>query len=376
MGLIVNPVAGVGGPIALKGSDDRAQIERAVAEGAACKAGERARRCLTHLLDKLAGAGSLRISTCPGAMGESVVAGLVCNLNTLELPRREFSVAADTRAAAAWMREQGIDLLLFAGGDGTARDIYDAVGESVPVLGVPAGVKMHSGVFAVSPEAAGEVLFAMMSGQLVDLRNREVRDIDETGLREGRVRSRYYGQLRTPEFGHYVQSTKLGGREVEALVVDEIVADLRERLQDDLICLVGAGTTTATLMAELGLPATLLGVDVIQGDDLLSTDATAADLESLLDAHRGPAVAIVSITRGQGSLFGRGNQQFSPAVLRRLGRDNIWALATKTKITELGGRPLLMDSNDPQLDRDWSGYISVITGYHDRILYPLGSNLF
>ena len=136
--------------------------------------------------------------------------------------------------------------------------------------------------------------------------------------------------------------------------------------------MIGAGTTPKALMNELGLHNSLLGVDVVLDEQLVAKDQSATELEALVVDHPGPVVVILSITGGQGSLIGRGNQQLSPAVLRRVGRDNVWVLATKTKIRELEGRPLLMDSNDVQLDREWSGYIEVTTGYHDRILYPLG----
>lgn len=372
LGLIVNPWAGIGGPAGLKGSDDRALVEQALAGGAERRAAGRAQRCLKQL--HLTRGDMLTVLTCGGVMGEDEVRAAGFDPQVVFTCNETDSLASDTQQAARLLMEAGVDLLLFVGGDGTARDICAAVGENLPVLGIPSGVKMHSGVFAISPEGAAEVVLSMMSGDLVDLRLQEVRDIDESAFREGVVKSRFYGEMQVPECGHFVQSTKDGGREVEELVLDDIAADLRERLESDVYYLVGAGTTPRALMEELQLPNTLLGIDVICNEELVTADLSGPQLEALLEGFEGKVVIILSITGGQGSLIGRGNQQLTPNVLKRVGRENVWVLATKSKIKALEGRPLLMDSNDLQLDEDWRGYIPVITGYHDQILYPLGTH--
>ena len=369
LGLVVNPMAGIGGPAGLKGSDDRALVDEALEQGAEKRAAARVVRCLERLMELSPNA--VHLVTADGVMGQEYAEAASIPAQVVYGPGESTS-AEDTRNAVTALIGAGIDLLLFVGGDGTARDVCAVIEDRVPVLGIPSGVKMHSGVYAISPEAAAEVVNAAVHGNLVDLRLQEVRDIDETAFREGVVKSRYFGEMKVPEFGHFVQGTKNGGREVEELVLDDIAADLRERMEPDTLYLIGAGTTPKALMDELGLHNSLLGVDVVLDEQLVAKDQSAAELEALVVGHSGPVVVILSITGGQGSLIGRGNQQLSPAVLRRVGRDNVWVLATKTKIRELEGRPLLMDSNDVQLDREWSGYIEVTTGYHDRILYPLG----
>lgn len=371
LGLIVNPLAGVGGPAGLKGSDDRELVDQALNSGAHKRAAERLLRCLEKLSQLCFD--SVSLVTAAGVMGETsaLAAGFSPQVSYQCLDQTN-TCAEDTKNAVKTLIEASIDMLVFVGGDGTARDVCSVVGDRLPVLGIPSGVKMHSGVFAVSPEAAAEVITAAVKGELVDIRLQEVRDIDEAALRQGSVKSRFFGELLVPEFGHFVQGTKNGGQEVEELVLDDIAADLRERLDRDVLYLVGAGTTPKALMDELQLPNTLLGVDVIENDSLLAADQSAFQLEQRLDAYAGKVVAILSITGGQGALIGRGNQQLSPKVLRRIGRDNIWVLATKSKIAQLEGRPLLMDSNDLELDNDWTGYIDVTTGYHDHIYYPLG----
>ena len=224
----------------------------------------------------------------------------------------------------------------------------------------------------MTPEAAGEVVCRLVRADLVDVRRQEVRDIDEDAFRQGRVMSRYYGELLVPEEGRFMQQVKDGGREVEALVVDEIADTLMEEMEDDTLYLVGPGSTTAGLMAAMGLDNTLLGVDMVRNRQLLAGDVSAGQIEQALGGFSGPVSIIITPIGGQGMLLGRGNQQLTPAIIRRAGRDNLIVVATKTKITELGGRPLMVDSNDPQLDRELAGYVPVLTGYRDRILYPIG----
>ncbi len=286
-------------------------------------------------------------------------------------PASDPSTPADTRAAAQALAACDIDVLVFAGGDGTARDVLDAVADSIAVLGIPSGVKMHSGVYAVSPEAAGELLARLARAGLVNVQLREVRDIDEEAFREGVVKACYYGELLTPEEGHFLQHTKVAGMESEELVAQDIAADIVEGMDSHTLYLIGPGSTTAAIMEQLQLPNTLLGVDAIRDGVLLLSDAGEAALLDLLRETNGPAHIIVTAIGGQGHIFGRGNQQFGPGVIQAVGLDNITVVAGKGKISALQGRALLVDSNDPELDRALCGYRRVVTGYHDEILYPV-----
>lgn len=368
LGLIVNPLAGIGGPVGLKGSDGATIVSEAFARGGEKRSPQRAQRALQQLADYRE---KLEVYCFSGEMGEDEArsAGFEptvvghCNVET---------TAADTEAAAQALRQHGVDLILFAGGDGTARNIFNAVGVSQPVLGVPAGVKMHSGVYAVSPEAAGEIVKLLIDGQLVSIREQEVRDIDEEAFRQGVVKAKYCGELLVPEEGRFLQQVKNGGREVEELVLTDIAAELIENMEADTLYIVGPGSTTRAVMEELELENTLLGVDLVLDQQLLASDVSGPELEQALEQHSGPVRAIITVIGGQGHLIGRGNQQLTPKVLRRLGKDNIDVIATKTKILALNGRPLLVDSNDPELDKAFKGYIRVITGYRDYIMYPVG----
>ena len=374
IGLLVNPVAGLGGALAMKGSDGAEVRERvtAMTDEQRARAQHRAGRALAPLQ---AVADRIRLLTVPGVMGEDAAreAGLDVSLVQDWRTGEDLTTAADTRAAARALVAQGADLLVFAGGDGTARDVYDAVGDRFPVLGIPAGVKMHSGVFAVSPEAAGELLVLLARGGLVGMQAREVRDIDEDAFRKGVVRARFYGELRVPGEGRYLQHTKVGGRESHELVAAEIAAWLAETMAPGTTYLVGPGSTTAAVMETLGLPNTLLGVDIVRDRELVASDVDEAGILAALADAPGDAHIVVTVIGGQGHVFGRGNQQFSPAVIRRVGVDNITIVAAKSKITALDGRPLLVDTNDPELDRMLAGLREVLTGYDDHILYRVSA---
>jgi predicted polyphosphate/ATP-dependent NAD kinase len=366
IGLIINPFAGLGGSVGLKGSDGDDIVAEAIHRGARPRAQLRARQALELLIPY---AENLHFYGYDGSMGGDLLAELGLPLTLLGQPASRDSTAQDTRKLAQELLRQNVDIVVFAGGDGTARDIYDVVGEHIPVLGIPAGVKMHSGVFGMSPQAAGQVLQQLVTGGLVDVAPGEVRDIDEQGLREGRLGSRYYGELLVPAEGRFLQRTKVSGQEVEELVVADMAAEVVRQIEDDVLYLVGPGTTANAVLDELGLPATLLGVDVVLNQQLLASDATGPQLVELLDSHQGEACLIIGVAGGQGHMLGRGNQQLGPELLRRVGIKNIIVLATKTKLKALEGRPLLVDTGDEQLDQQLCGFRRIITGYSDSVMY-------
>ena len=365
LGLIINPLAGLGGSVGLKGSDG--QAERAMALGAAPQAMHRATTALTELLpqrDKLV------VYTVAGDMGQSVCEALGFNYQLLYTPDTWPSTAEDTETAATLLAEHGVDLLLFAGGDGTARNICAAVGEHTTVLGIPAGVKIHSGVYAISPQAAGKLVAKLVAGELVSLSEAPVMDIDEQAFRDGVVKARRFGEMRIPAQLRYVQSVKMGGRESEELVLADLAAYVVSQMDDNIRYVMGSGSTVAAVMAELGLDNTLLGVDVVENGELIAKDVTAAQLLELVQDY--PSKLIITLIGGQGHVFGRGNQQLSPAVIRTIGRDNLLLIASKAKLQQLDGRPLLADTGDAMLDQQLTGLINVLTGYNDYVMYRLG----
>ena len=366
LGLIINPVAGVGGSVALKGSDDVAA--KALALGAVPMAQQRARLALQELLPWQA---QVQIKTVAGAMGEDVARELGFVTEVLCQPAAQPSTAQDSEDAARLLVQAGVDLLLFAGGDGTARNICHAIGDAATVLGIPAGCKIHSGVYAITPSAAGKVVAQMVCGELVSVQDALVMDIDEVAFRQGTVRAKRYGEMQIPTALRYVQSVKTAGKEVEELVLDDLAAFFVAQMEPDVRYVMGSGSTVAAVMHELGLPNTLLGVDVVENGAVIGADVTAAQLLELVTGH--PAKLVITLIGGQGHIFGRGNQQLSPAVIRAVGRSNIALLATKSKIQQLQGRPLISDSGDAVLDQQLSGMIRVLCGYNDYVMYRLGA---
>ena len=367
LGVVINPFAGIGGAMALKGSDGEAIRQQALAAGATKLANDKMARALT----KLTAFSNLLVLTASGEMGEHCCAALGLEHQVIYTSQSAETTPEDTENAVLELVNKGVDLILFAGGDGTARNVCSIVADSVPVLGVPAGVKIHSGVYAVTPSAAGDVVAKMLTGELVSVRQAEVRDIDESAFRQGKVRAQHYGEMQVPDELTYVQSVKMGGREDESMVINEIAEYLSEIIADDdeHLYIMGSGSTVAEVMARLGLTNTLLGVDVVKKGAVIAADVTASELLELVS--QSPARLVITAIGGQGHVFGRGNQQLSPAVLRAIGRDNFWIAATKQKLQQLDGRPLRSDSGDEELDNELAGIIAVITGYDDRVYYPL-----
>jgi predicted polyphosphate/ATP-dependent NAD kinase len=359
LGLIVNPVAGLGGRVGLKGSDGADIQHKALALGAVPQATNRA----IQALERIKGIDGLEVVAYPGEMGED--AARACGFE----PRLIGSIKAgettpeDTRNAAREMLDRDVDLLLFAGGDGTARDIYSAIGDKMPALGIPAGVKIHSAVFGTNPRVAGDLAALYLQGRVTSLREAEVMDIDEEAFRRGVVSARLYGYLKIPFRTSLVQTLKVASAG-EGAGLASIAYDIVETMEDDCLYIVGPGTTTRAIMAELGLDKTLIGVDVVLNRELLAADANESQLLALLEGH--PAKIVVTPIGGQGCLFGRGNQQISPEVIEKVGSDNIIVVSTREKLYALGQQPLWVDTGDDEVDKKLSGYVRVVTGYNER----------
>ncbi|MCH2455734.1 MAG: ATP-NAD kinase family protein, partial [Idiomarina sp.] len=318
VGLVVNPYAGIGGAIALKGSDGADIREKALKAGAERKAMQRAETALKILQNYQK---QLDFVTCGGEMGENVLKSLGFSYQTVFNPNTQETSSDDTKQAVKAIIDKNVDILLFAGGDGTARDVYSVVPDNQLVLGIPAGVKIHSGVYAISPTAAGRVIEKILKGELSSIHESDVMDIDENAFREGIVKARRYGEMSVPAELEYVQAVKMGGKESDELVLDDIAAEVIERVDDELLVM-GSGSTVAAIMEDMGLENTLLGVDLVQNETLVKSDVTEKELFEAVSNAPNSVKLVITLIGGQGHLFGRGNQQLSPRVIRAIGKDN------------------------------------------------------
>ncbi len=373
LGLIVNPIAGLGGRVGLKGTDGAGMAERALDLGAEPRAAARAATALRRLAEAWPAGQAPPMLICgAGEMGASAAVAASWPHEALG-ERRTRTTADDTRRLAVALAES-VDLLLFAGGDGTARDICEIVTDHLPVLGIPAGVKIQSAVFATSPGAAGEVAARYLATSARRTVEREVLDLDEEAYRAGHVRPRLHGSMRVPR-GPRLQSRKSPAPAGDAAAMASIAAEVEGLLEPGRRYILGPGTTTRALALRLGLEKTLVGIDAFEveadGPRLLIRDAAEADLRDIV--RDGPSSIVITPIGGQGFLFGRGNQPISPEVIRVVGRESIIVLATPGKVAELAGRPLLVDTGDETLDRELAGHIRVISGRGERAIVRIES---
>jgi len=370
LGLIINPLAGIGGSVALKGSDGDATVKAARNLGAKPQSQERTRTALEQILPFKE---QVIIYTAANDMGEMLCRDMGFSIEVIADNKKDKTTVEDTEIAVQKFVEKDIDLLMFAGGDGTACNIYHALDilhktSSTPVIGIPAGCKIHSAVYAVTPKHAGELMALIVRGRPLGVHEVQIVDIDEDAFRHDVVKAKLFGHLNAPAENQYMQNMKEGGIEHEELVLHDIATYMVETMQDDTLYFIGSGTTPKAVLDELGLDATLLGIDVVENQLLLEKDVNERQILSLLESNK-PVKIIMTIIGGQGHLFGRGNQQFSPAVIKRIGKENIVVITTPEKLHALQGQPIRVDTGDNELNKYLCGMIQIITGYDEHTFY-------
>jgi len=367
---VMNPVAGIGGPLALKGSDtlsdELRDLHRGHAMGRSKLFLESLRGARGHLIEEI------HWVSVSGAMGGDMFDSFQIDYESVHEPSVPTS-AQDTIEAVKLFQQKDCDLIIFAGGDGTARDVLEGLESNTetPVIGLPSGVKMHSGVFSVTPGATANIVEGLITGQMVNLEMAEIRDYVESSG----IQTRYYGEVLVPKTGRYLQQTKVGGKESEELAVQEIASEVEERYAENTV-LFGPGSTCRDVKERFGLPAesaTLLGFDLYSPDEEWMLDLTAGEINQRL---KDIEYVVISFTRGQGFLLGRGNQQLDVEALSSL----VWpgqfvVIGSRTKLSSLRGNPLLVDSGDPSLDSQFKGLAEVVTGFNDRVLHRVDSEL-
>jgi predicted polyphosphate/ATP-dependent NAD kinase len=364
VGFIVNPIAGMGGAVGLKGTDGKDILEKAIILGAKPIAPTRAETFLSELKPIK---GDIRLIVGAGWMGEKE-ANNQDFCYTVFGENKEVTNNSDTIEIARRITNKGVDLLVFCGGDGTARDVLSAVDAKITVLGVPTGVKMHSAVFAIDPKAAARIVYRFLSKQL-PLWEAEVMDIDEEAFRRGRVSARLHGYLLSPYEPRLIQGAKSASPMTESELRNQaaIAIYVTESMEDDVVYVVSAGTTTRTIGDILDEKKTLLGVDLFVNRKIVARDVNEKKILEAIEGKK--AKIIVTPIGGQGFIFGRGNQQISSKVIRKVGKDNIVVVATENKMKNL--KSLKVDTGDTELDAEFAGQIKVVTDYKVEQKVPI-----
>ena len=363
MGFIVNPIAGMGGKVGLKGTDG--VLKEAIAKGAKPIAPKRAVEFLQKLKENLMEI-TIEVLTCPSIMGEKEAKDASFPVHVLPMKIGKETSAEDTKTAVKLLIKAKVKLIVFVGGDGTAKDIFDAMqsyGE-VPVLGVPSGVKMYSGIFAVSPSDAVNVVLSF-AGNQAEIAEFEIMDADEKAIRSNTFAVKLYGFLKGP----FVPMRIQGSKQISPETVDEkenqtaIARFIIEEMQPEATYILGPGTTVKRIAEQLGVEKTVLGVDIYRrGKVILDVDE-----RTILEEVEGwqNTWIILSPIGHQGILLGRGNQQISPEITKRVGKQRMIVAATKSKLQSIEGNVLRVDTGNVEADKILKGYIKVVTDYRE-----------
>ncbi|MBD3255432.1 MAG: ATP-NAD kinase [Candidatus Lokiarchaeota archaeon] len=365
LGLIINPISGMGGSVGLKGTDGKKILNKAIQLGAQPNARHRAEELFNNLVPIRS---RLKIISAP-FMGAEVVRKLDFDYHIIHhfLFEKVDSIydttAQHTQIAAEKMKKiDDLRIILFVGGDGTARDVLDSVNMDKPCLGIPAGVKIYSSVFSLNPRTASDLITQFLWDE-VPLKKSEVLDIDEEAYRQGRLVSKLYGYLLTPFNPSYSQGAKLGTPDSDLSNQEGIAKKIVENLKKDTFYLIGPGTTTKAITDALDLPKSVLGVDVLYNNKILAQDVNERQILELIKGKK--SKIIVSPIGRQGFLFGRGNLQISAKVLKLVGVTNIIVISTRYKLHNILGQTLKLDTRSSETDNEFSGLYRVIVNYDE-----------
>ena len=363
IGFIVNPIAGMGGRVGLKGTNGVAK--QAVALGAKPIASERAIDFLRRL-KSLELEEAIEFLTCPGVMGEDEMRAVSFQATILPMRLKSETTAEDTKTAVRLLFQANVDLIVFVGGDGTARDIFDSLQKlgEVQVLGVPSGVKMYSGIFAVDPSEAAEVVKAFIEGTAQEM-DFEIMDADESAIRQDRFSVKLYGFLKGP----FVPLRLQGVKQVSPETLDEhenqmaVARFIVENMDEKGTYILGPGTTVKCIADLLNVEKTVLGVDIYQNRTVIK-DVNERKITETIKDFKNVWIILSPIGR-QGMLFGRGNQQITPEIIKRVGKERIMVAATKSKIQGIEDGFLRVDTGSAEIDEMLRGYIKVATDYRE-----------
>ena len=366
IGLIINPISGMGGSVGLKGTDGKNILAKAIELGAKPNALNRTKEVLNELESLKS---KFKFITCPRFMGEFILKELNFKYELIKHPifqgnEELFDTTADhTRIAAKIMKKSDdIKLLLFTGGDGTARDIQTIINKEKPCLGIPAGVKIYSSVFSINPKLASSIIIQFLWDE-IPLKESEVLDIDEDEYRKGKLVSKLYGYFLTPYNPDHLQFSKIGSPDSDLNNQERIAKRVIETLVKDIYYLIGPGTTTKAIADRLNQKKTVLGVDLLLNNKIIALDLNEKQILKSIEGKK--AKIIVSLIGRQGFLFGRGNLQFTPTILNKIGRKNIIIISTKHKLQNIPKQILRLDTRSYELDKKLRGLYKILVDYDE-----------
>ncbi|MHA2342019.1 MAG: ATP-NAD kinase family protein [Candidatus Hodarchaeales archaeon] len=376
IGFIINPIAGMGGKVALKGTDGDEILQEAIKRGATPITIPKAKFFFEGIIN-LALNEEIEFILPQGEMGEKlfnenpVLAEKIQRRILSQIPIKTITTSIDTNRVAKELKGLKVDLIIFVGGDGTAQDIFTAIGSKTPILGIPSGVKIHSGVFAQSTSKAIEIVKKFVNNQ-VEFTEVEIIDLDEDAFRKGILNTRLYGIGLVPQIPSLMQLTKSSTiyTDQEKDNIQGIIRTLRKEISQNTLYLLGSGSTIKDIAQAFGneiyLNKTLLGIDIVYHNNLIKSDVSEREILYTLDLY--PEIQkklLITPIGGQGFILGRGNQQLSPNVIEKIGCSAIQVIATKSKIENLQKRVLHIDTGDPDLDKQLTGYQKVLVDYNE-----------
>lgn len=362
IGLLVNPIAGMGGKVGLKGTDGQVTLELAKERGAIPESPDKALKALEKLLPLKE---SLLFLVPSGSMGELTVQALGFNYEVI-YQISQITTQKDSLEFLKQLKDYEVDLLLFAGGDGTARDVSRIIEFTFPSIGIPTGVKIHSPVYAISPEAAGELAYKFLSDAPLSVIRQEVIDIEEEAFRRDEIITKVYGYLNVPYDESHLQNLKSPSPQSDEHAQISAALQVIDDMEEDVYYIIGSGSTTQEILKELELSSTLLGVDIIKNKELIAKDVYEQQILDIIQDE--PTKLVVTPMGGQGYLFGRGNQQLSDKVLEKVTKDNLIIIATPMKLDAFKKQPLLIYTGNEAVDQSISGYYRTVVGYGTYVI--------
>lgn len=376
IGFIVNPIAGMGGKVGLKGTDG--VLDEAIKKGAKPIAEKKSINMLKNFVSKYNSKNKIDWYTCGKKMGEEELrkAGIQ-NFEIVYSPENKKTSSKDTKKACKKFLEKKIDLIVFCGGDGTARDIYNTVKTKTPILGIPSGVKMHSGVFGINIDASAKILHEFVNERLT-IGDADIMDLDEDLYRKGEWKVKLFGNALSIVEPTYVQVGKASFQSISDDYIKEEIADhIVEEIEDknDYLYLLGSGGTIDFIAKKLEVENTILGIDAVYQKKNVGKDLNEKEILEILKKYE-KVKLILSPIGAQGFILGRGNLQLSPKVIKEIGMDNIIVVSSPSKLVST---PVLrIDTGDNKLDEEFrkKEFFMVVIGYRLSRIVKIQTNNF